>query len=129
MTFQRFLSKNGEEIVEQRMRKESTTADQLCHNFQLLLGANKKIENIKNAIEEVAGRDYRELDLEQIPPIFVPLVFLSRCPESIDNEKYVEMLNGLEDKLTKDGIKELKELKYIKEVQEKLASTSTSGVF
>ena len=64
------------------------SAEKICENFQILL---------KKAVERVAKRDYPELDLDKIPPIIVPEVFLANHPEAVDYKVHIEELKKQKD--------------------------------
>ena len=64
--------------------------EKMIGNFRVHLGAGSHVRNIQTAIKDIAKRDYPCLDMNPIPPIFVPCLFLpTKCPEVIDYEEYI----------------------------------------
>ena len=83
--------------IGSQQRRDVTLAEKICENFQILLGGDEFINDIKKAVESVAKRDYPELDLDKIPPIFVPEVFLANHPEAVDYKVHIKELNKQKD--------------------------------
>ena len=83
--------------IGSQQRRDVTLAEKICENFQILLGGNEFINDIKKAVESIAKRDYPELDLDKIPPIIVPEVFLANHPETVDYKVHIKELKKQKD--------------------------------
>ena len=83
--------------IGSQQRRDVTLAEKICENFQILLGGNEFINDIKKAVESIAKRDYPELDLDKIPPIIVPEVFLANHPEAVDYKVHIQELKKQKD--------------------------------
>ena len=111
------LSKKFSELsgtpLESRDRKNTTMAEKLCENFQVLVGGDHVICDIRKAIETIGNRDYPELNSQKISPIFVPMLFLRKHPEALDYKKYIEELKMMKQTIDVERAKELKKVQAI----------------
>ena len=81
----------------------------ISENLKVHLGADLFVDDIRQAVKDVAKRDYPELDLDKIPPIIVPQFFLAQNPEAIHYEKYIEELKNLKGEIDVNEDNQLKE--------------------
>jgi hypothetical protein len=93
---------------ESRNRKDCTMAQKIHENFKFLLGGDCELTDVKKAVESVGNRDYPGLNGQKIPPIFVPTMFLSKFPEVLDYEKYIQELQTLKDVIDVRKARQLK---------------------
>ena len=93
---------------ESRDRKDCTMAQKIHENFKFLLGGDCELTDVKEAVESVGNRDYPGLNGQKIPPIFVPTMFLSKFPEVLDYEKYIQELQTLKDAIDVRKARQLK---------------------
>ena len=103
-----YFSDDGEPRAKKR--KDTTMSEKIIDNFRVHLGADTYVQDIEEAIKKVANRDYSCLDLDKIPPIFVPCLFLpTNCPEVIDYEKFISEMEELKKNTDIETAKALKE--------------------
>ena len=94
-------------------------AEKICENFQVIMGGDQVLYDIKKAVESVGNRDYPQLNSEKIPPIFVPQLFLPKFPEAIDYKIYIQKLQKMKDTIDMKTAKELKKAQKTNKLTEK----------
>ena len=110
--------------LELRQRMESTTTDVILQNFKVHMGANFDLTDVEEAVESVTNRDYPELNHLQMPPIFVPKLFLASHPQAIDMDLYPEELERQKKELeSQTDLIQAKELKAIQKRNPEFEST------
>ena len=88
-------------------------AEKLCENIQVLVGGNHVVCDIRKAIETISNRDYPELNLKKIPPIFIPMLFLRKHPEALEYKKYIEELKIMKETIDVERARNLKNVQTI----------------
>jgi hypothetical protein len=93
-----------------------TIEEKICQNIAIHLGNNCYESDIKTAVKTVMKRDWDHLERGQIGQIVIPKQFLSKYPEVIDLDKFVEKVQGIKEKPLKSPKEEqlLKKLKHIR---------------
>ena len=89
-------------------RRDTTIAEKVCENFELILGGGQVIDDVIKAVESIGNRDYPQLNLEKIPTIFVPNIFLTKHSEVFDYKRYIQELQKLKESIDEIKAKELK---------------------
>ena len=89
-------------------RRDTTIAEKVLENFELILGGGQVIDDLIKAVESVGNRDYPQLNLEKIPTIFVPNIFLTKHPEVLDYTLYVQQLQELKETIDEIEARKLK---------------------
>ena len=91
---------------KQKTKQKPSVQEKICQNFEVHLGANHHENDIKKAVKIVANREYPELYLQRIPPIFIPEVFLTKHPEMLDYDQYIIELEKQQQKEKCEKIEE-----------------------
>ena len=103
-----YFSDNGEPRAKKR--KDTRMSEKIINNFRVHLGADSYVQDIEEAIKKVANRDYSCLNLDKIPPILLPCLFLpTNCPEVIDYKKFISEMEKLKIETDIEKAKTLKE--------------------
>ena len=89
--------------IELHERKETTLGGKISDNFRVHLGSDCYVYDVKKAVQDVSKRDYPQFELTKIPPTFIPSFFLSKCPEALDYEKYINELKILREKIENEA--------------------------
>ena len=89
-------------------RSNTTIAEKVCENFELILGGGQVIDDVIKAVESVGNRDYPQLNLEKIPTIFVPNIFLTKHSEVFDYNIYIKELQTLKESIDEIEARKLK---------------------
>mgnify|MGYP001168439037 CR=1 FL=1 len=107
------FSKKSDAPLDSKDRKDTTMAEKLCENFQVLVGGNHVVSDIRKAIETISNRDYPELNSEKIPPIFVPMLFLRKHPEALEYKRYIKELKKMKENIDIERARNLKKAQTI----------------
>ena len=89
--------------IELQNRTETTLGKKISDNFRVHLGSDCYVYDVKKAVQDVGKRDYPQFDLSKIPPTFIPSFFLSKCPEALDYERYIQELKILREKIENEA--------------------------
>ena len=78
-------------------------------NFRFLLGGGQDpIKDILKAVDSIGNRDYPQLNLDTIPSIFVPNIFLTKHSEVFDYKIYIQKLQKMKKGIDESEARKLK---------------------
>ena len=91
---------NLTQVLKQAVKKtdyKMKIEEKICQNVLVHMGNNHFESDINKAIKTVMRRDWPHLSKEKIGQIFVPKIFLSKYPEIIDYEAFLEKVKKIKE--------------------------------